>query len=77
MLAAARTKSIREAEEVLLIDMVEDGHRCVLDDLVLQCSDPERTFPPVGFLDSLTDAVPELVTITASIDTNLRKLPKS
>lgn len=51
MLDTSRTKSIREAKEVLLIDMVEDGDRCVLDDLVLQCSDPERTFPPVGFLD--------------------------
>jgi len=51
MLAASRTKSIREAEEVLLIDMVEDGDHCVLDDLVLQCGDPERTLPSVAFLD--------------------------
>src|SRR3984957_11859314 len=51
MLAASRTKSIREAEEVLLIDMVEDGDHCALDGLVLQCGDPERTFPSVAFLD--------------------------
>src|SRR6516225_280063 len=51
MLAAPRTKSIREAEEVLLIDLVEDGDHCLLDDLVLQCGDPERTFPSVAFLD--------------------------
>ena len=51
MLAASRTKTIREAEEALLIDMVEDGDHCVLDDLVLQCGDPERTFPSVAFLD--------------------------
>src|SRR6202021_4069464 len=51
MLAAPRTKSIREAEEVLLIDMVEDGDHCMLDDLVLQGGDPERTVPSVAFLD--------------------------
>jgi hypothetical protein len=51
MLAACRAKTIREAEEVLLIDMVEDGDHCVLDELVLQCGDPERTFPSVAFLD--------------------------
>jgi hypothetical protein len=51
MLAASRTKSIREAEEVLLIDMVEDGDHCMLDDLVLQGGDPERTLPSVALLD--------------------------
>src|SRR6202453_906783 len=51
MLAAPRTKTIRKAEEVLLIDVVEDGDHCVLDDLVFQCGDPERTLPSVAFLD--------------------------
>ena len=51
MLAASRTKSIREAEEVLLINLVEDDDHCVLDDLVLQCGDPERTLASVAFLD--------------------------
>ena len=51
MLAAPRTKTIREAEEVLLIDVVEDGDHRVLDDLVFQCGDPERTLPSVAFLD--------------------------
>src|ERR1035441_5268617 len=51
MLAASRTKSIREAEEVHLIYLFEDGDHCVLDDLVLQCGDPERTLPSVAFLD--------------------------
>src|ERR1700721_1391138 len=51
MLAASRTKTIREVEEVLLINMVEDRDHCVLDDLVLQCGDPERTLPSVAFLD--------------------------
>jgi hypothetical protein len=31
--------------------MVEDGDHRVLDDLVLQCGDPEQTFPSVAFLD--------------------------
>src|SRR5258705_11254184 len=51
MLAASRTKTIREAEEVLLIDVVEDGDHCVLDDLVFQCGDPERPLPSVALLD--------------------------
>jgi hypothetical protein len=51
VLAASRTKSIREAEEVLPIDLAEDGDHCVLDDLVFQCGDPERTLPSVDFLD--------------------------
>src|SRR6185437_6080805 len=51
MLTAPRTKTIREAEEVLLIDVIEDGDYRVLDDLVFQCGDPERTLPPVAFLD--------------------------
>src|ERR1700731_4526414 len=51
MLAAPGAKTIREAEEVLLIDVVEDGDHCMLDDLILQCGDPERTLPPVAFLD--------------------------
>ncbi len=49
MLAAPRTKTIREAEEVLLIDMVEDGDHRMLDDLVFQCSDSERSVRPSPF----------------------------
>src|SRR5258708_18203453 len=51
MLAAPRAKTIREAEEVLLINLIEDGDHCVLDDLVFRCGDPERTFPSIAFLD--------------------------
>jgi hypothetical protein len=39
VLAVPRTKSIRKAEKVLLIDLVEDGDYGVLDDLVFQCRD--------------------------------------
>ena len=39
MLSAPRTKTIREAEKVLLINLVEDGGHSLLDDLVLQSCD--------------------------------------
>jgi hypothetical protein len=51
MLAATRTKSIREAEEVLLIYLIEDGDHRMLDDLIFHRGDPKRAFPPVAFLD--------------------------
>ena len=51
MLAAPRTKPIREAQKVLLIDLIEDGDHGLLDDLVFQCGDPERPLPSVSFLD--------------------------
>src|SRR6516162_2390295 len=39
VLAAPRPETIREAEKVLLINLIEDGGHCVLDDLVLQRRD--------------------------------------
>jgi len=36
---AAGTKPIREAFEVHLINLIEDGHHGLLDDFVFQCSD--------------------------------------
>ena len=36
MLAAPRTKAIREAEKVFLVDLIEDGDRCGLDDFIFQ-----------------------------------------
>ena len=36
MWAAARSKPVREASKVHLVDLVEDGRDCVLDDLVFQ-----------------------------------------
>src|SRR5664280_2236860 len=50
MLAAPRTKTIREAEKVFLVNLIEDGDHGLLDDLVLQCRDPQRTFPSIFFL---------------------------
>ncbi len=51
MLAASRTKPIRKAQKVFLVNRVEDGDHGLLDDLVLQCRNPQRTLPPVAFRD--------------------------
>src|SRR5262249_34669945 len=42
---------IREAFEVHLINMVEDGHHRLLDNLVLQGGDAQRALSPVGLWD--------------------------
>jgi len=39
MRAATGTEPIREALEVDLVNLVEDRHHGLLDDLVLQCRD--------------------------------------
>ena len=53
MLAAPRAKAIREAEKVFLVNLVEDGDHSLLDNLVLQRRDPQRTLSSVGFLYTL------------------------
>ena len=50
MLAAPRAKTIREAKKVLLIDLIEDGSHGVLDELIFQGRDSERTLPSIFFL---------------------------
>src|SRR6266478_6081981 len=50
MLAAPRSKTVREAEKVLLIDLIEDGGHGVLDDFVFQGRDPQWSFPSIFFL---------------------------
>ena len=51
MLAASRSKAIRKAQKVFLVNRVEDGDHGLLDDLILQRRDPQRTLPPVAFRD--------------------------
>jgi len=51
MLAAPRTKPIREAEKVFLINLAEDGDHGLLDNFVLQRRNPEWALPPIFFLD--------------------------
>jgi hypothetical protein len=54
MRVATRPEPIREALEVHLINLIEDGHHGLLDDLVLQRRDAQRTLPSVGlrYIDS-------------------------
>src|SRR2546427_11168771 len=50
MLAAPRAKTIREAEKVFLVDLVEDGDHGMLDQFVLDSRDREWALPPIFFL---------------------------
>ena len=52
--AAPGPKPIREASEVHLIDLIENGHHSLLNDFVLQRCDAQRTLPPIGlrYVDS-------------------------
>ena len=54
MLAAPRPESVREAEEVRLVDRVQYLHHRPLDDLVLQRRDAQWPLPPIGFGDVLS-----------------------
>src|SRR5215469_17824449 len=51
VLAAPRAKSIRVAEKILFINLIEDGGHGVLDDFVLQSRDSQWTLPSIFFLD--------------------------
>jgi len=53
VLAAPRAKTVRETEKVLLVNLIEDGDRGSLDDLVFQSCDPQRTLPSIRLLDVL------------------------
>ena len=48
MLAASWAEAVREAEEVLLVDVIQDRHHGLLDDLVFERRDAQRTHAPVG-----------------------------
>jgi len=50
MLAAPRTKPIRESEKVLLVDLVEDGDHGMLDKFVFDSRDCKWTLPSIFFL---------------------------
>src|SRR6266481_8626369 len=54
MRAAIRPKSVREAFEVGLVNLVEHRQHSLLDDLVLQCCDAQGALPPIGlrYVDS-------------------------
>src|ERR1700694_5400173 len=50
MLAAPRAKSIRKAEKVFLVNLVEDGSHGLLDDLIFQSRNSHRTLSSICFL---------------------------
>ena len=51
MRVATWPEPIREAFEVHLVNLIEDGHHGLLNNLVLQRRDAQRTLPPVGLRD--------------------------
>src|SRR5437899_3348662 len=50
MLAAPRAETIREAQKVFLVNLIEDGDHGLLDDLVFQGRNPQWTLPSIFFL---------------------------
>src|SRR5438876_1820029 len=50
MLAAPRTETIREAQKVFLVNLIEEGDHGLLDDLVFQGRNPQWTLPSIFFL---------------------------
>jgi len=54
MRATARTEPIGEAFEVDLVNLIEDRHHGLLDDLIFQRRDSQRTLSPIGlrYIDS-------------------------
>src|SRR5207253_9615265 len=49
MLAAPRAETIRKAQKVFLVDLIEDGDHGLLDDLVFQGRDSQWTLPSIFF----------------------------
>ena len=48
--ALVRPEAIREAYKVLLVDRLQDRRHRLLDDLILERDDAQRSLPSVGFL---------------------------
>ena len=70
MRPAPRPKPVRESQEILLVNLFEDPCHRLLDNLILQCSDAQRTLPPVGLQD--VDSSRGLSPIRASMDTTVK-----
>jgi len=51
MLATSGTKPVGKAQEVFLIDVIENRRHRLLDKLVFQGSNPQRTHSPIGLRD--------------------------
>src|SRR6516164_2243196 len=48
---ATRSEPVRKAFEVHLVNLIENGHHGLLNNLVLQSRDAQRTLPPIGLRD--------------------------
>jgi hypothetical protein len=48
---APRSVPVGETPKILLVDLGEDGHHGLLDDLVFQGRDPQGALPPIGLRD--------------------------
>ncbi len=51
MRVSSGPEPIRKALEVHLVNLIEDGHHGLLNNLVLQGRDAQRSLPPVGLRD--------------------------
>src|SRR4029077_3048839 len=49
MLAAPRTEPVGEPQEILFVNLIEDRHYGLLNDLILQGCDAQGTLPSIGF----------------------------
>ena len=49
MLAAPRSKPIGEPQEILFVNLIEDCHYGLLNDLILQGCNAQGTLPSIGF----------------------------
>ena len=47
VLASPGSEPVRESQKVLFVNLIEDCHYCVLDDLVFQRSNPYRTLTSI------------------------------
>ena len=66
MLAATGPEPIGEAQEIDFVDLVENPHHGVLDDLVLQGRDAQQSLSSVGFRDE--DATRRLCPVGTLMD---------
>src|SRR5260370_34956398 len=69
MRAATGSEPVRKAFEVGLVNLVEDRHHGVLDDLVLQCRDAQGALPPITlrYVDSSRRLYPVRSTMDSTV----------
>jgi hypothetical protein len=72
VLATPGPESVREAEEVFLVDLVEDRDHSALDDLVLQRRDPERALRTIRLWDE--PSLDRRGTVAAAMDLSVQRL---